>query len=108
LALLESSADAHDRVVEVDRNGLEVLDRDERLQLLGGATIGRIGVTSGALPAVLPVNLWLSGDRIVVRTGDGSKLDAAAPDAVVAFEADDLNPIHHSGCAWSSPAWLAR
>jgi len=85
--------------VEVDRNGLEVIGRDECLRLLAGATLGRIGVTSGALPAVLPVNFWLDGDRILVRTGEGSKLDAAARNAVVAFEADDFDPMYHSG--WS-------
>lgn len=85
--------------MEVDRNGLEVLDRQECLRLLGRATLGRMGVTSGALPAVLPVNFWLEGERILVRTGQGSKLDAAASNAVVAFEIDDFDPIYHSG--WS-------
>jgi uncharacterized protein len=85
--------------VEVDRNGLEVLDRDDCLRLLAGATLGRIGVTSGALPTILPVNFWLDGDRIVVLTGEGSKLDAATRNAVVAFEVDDVDPMYH--CGWS-------
>ena len=85
--------------MEVDRNGLEVLDRDECLRLLASATLGRIGFTSGALPTVLPVNFHLDGERILVRTGRGSKLDAALQDAVVAFEVDDFDPIDHSG--WS-------
>ena len=85
--------------MEVDRNGLEVLDRDECLRLLASATLGRIGFTSGALPTVLPVNFDLDGERILVRTGRGSKLDAALRDAVVAFEVDDFDPICHSG--WS-------
>lgn len=88
-----------DRGVEVDRNGLEVLDRDECLRLLAGATLGRIGVSSRALPTVLPVNFWLDCDRIVIRTGPGSKLDAATRNAVVAFEVDDFEPMYHSG--WS-------
>lgn len=85
--------------VEVDRNGLEVLERDECLQLLARATLGRIGVTSGALPTVLPVNFWLDGDRIVILTGEGSKLMAATRNAVVAFEVDDVDPMYHAG--WS-------
>jgi uncharacterized protein len=85
--------------MEVDRNGLEVLDRDECLRLLASATLGRIGFTSGALPTVLPVNFHLDGERILVRTGRGSKLDAALQNAVVAFEVDDFDPIYHSG--WS-------
>ena len=85
--------------MEVDRNGLEVLDRVECLRLLALATLGRIGFTSGALPTVLPINFYLDRDRILVRTGRGSKLDAALQNAVVAFEADDFDPISHSG--WS-------
>jgi hypothetical protein len=42
--------------MEVDHNGLEVLGRDECLRLLGTATLGRIGVTSGALPGVSAAN----------------------------------------------------
>jgi nitroimidazol reductase NimA-like FMN-containing flavoprotein (pyridoxamine 5'-phosphate oxidase superfamily) len=85
--------------MEVDRSGLEVLDRDECLRLLASATLGRIGFTSGALPAVLPVNFHLDGERILLRTGRGSQLDAALQNAVVAFEVDAFDPIHHSG--WS-------
>lgn len=85
--------------VDVDSNGLEVLERDECLRLMAGATLGRIGVSSGALPTVLPVNFWLDGERILVLTGSGSKLDAAARNAVVAFEVDDFDPTYHSG--WS-------
>lgn len=86
-------------VMEVDRNGLEVLARDECLRLLAGATLGRIGLTSGALPLVLPVNFHFDGERILVRTGQGSKLEAAVRNAVVAFEVDDFDPLYHSG--WS-------
>jgi uncharacterized protein len=85
--------------MEIDRNGLQVLDRDECLRLLAQATLGRVGMTSRALPAVLPVNYWLGEAGIVVRTGVGSKLDAAVRNAVVAFEVDDFDPIDHSG--WS-------
>jgi nitroimidazol reductase NimA-like FMN-containing flavoprotein (pyridoxamine 5'-phosphate oxidase superfamily) len=85
--------------MEVDRNGLEVLDRDQCFRLLGSATLGRIGFTSGALPTVLPVNFHLDRERILVRTGRGSKLDAALQNAVVAFEVDDFDAIYHSG--WS-------
>jgi len=85
--------------VEVDRNGLEILERGECLRLLGGVMLGRVGVTSGALPAVLPVNFWLDRDRILIRTDEGSKLDAAIRNAVVAFEVDDFDPWYHSG--WS-------
>jgi uncharacterized protein len=85
--------------MEVDRNGLEVLDREECLLLLGRATLGRVAVTSAALPTVLPVNFRLAGERIVFRTGEGTKLAAATRNAVVAFEVDDIDPVDHTG--WS-------
>ena len=85
--------------VEVDRNGLVMLDRAECLRLLTNATLGRIGLTTGALPAVLPVNFWFDGERILIRTGPGTKLAAATHDSVVAFEVDDIDPLWHTG--WS-------
>jgi nitroimidazol reductase NimA-like FMN-containing flavoprotein (pyridoxamine 5'-phosphate oxidase superfamily) len=85
--------------VEVDRNGLEVLGRDECIALLAGATFGRIAITSNALPVVLPVNYVLLDDRIVVRTGRGTKLDAATRNTVVAFEVDEIETVEQTG--WS-------
>ena len=85
--------------VELDQNGLEVLSRAECVRLLAGAHIGRVGVSVGALPAVLPVNFALVGDGIVLRTAAGSKLDAALANAVVAFEVDSIDPMYHTG--WS-------
>jgi nitroimidazol reductase NimA-like FMN-containing flavoprotein (pyridoxamine 5'-phosphate oxidase superfamily) len=90
---------AEDGGVRFDRNGLEILDREECLHLLATATLGRIGISSGALPMVLPVNFLLDGETILIRTGDGTKLDAATQNAVVAFEVDDLDSMYHSG--WS-------
>jgi nitroimidazol reductase NimA-like FMN-containing flavoprotein (pyridoxamine 5'-phosphate oxidase superfamily) len=83
----------------VDRNGLEVLGTEECLKLLSSATIGRIGITSGALPVILPINYRVDGDRILFRTSPGTKLDAATHNAVVAFEVDHVDPVYHSG--WS-------
>ncbi len=85
--------------MEIDRNGMEVLDRRESLRLLATATIGRISVTSGALPTVLPVNFRVIDARIVFRTAPGTKLDAATLNAVVAFEADRIDTDAHEG--WS-------
>jgi uncharacterized protein len=85
--------------MEVDRNGLEVLGRDACLRLLAGATLGRVGVSSGALPSVVPVNFRFDGRQILIRTGVGTKLDAAVAEAVVAFEVDEIDPVAHTG--WS-------
>ena len=85
--------------VEVDRNGLEVLTRDECLRLLGTAVLGRIAVSTWVLPTILPVNFHFDGRQILVRTARGTKLDAATRNAVVAFEVDDMDPVSHTG--WS-------
>jgi uncharacterized protein len=86
-------------VVSYDRNGLEILDRATCVQLLGSAHVGRIGLSMGALPVVLPVNFTMLDDDVLVRTAPGSKLEAAATNAVVAFEADKFDAIYH--CGWS-------
>lgn len=85
--------------MDTDRNGLEVLDRPQCLELLSGATLGRVGVTIDALPVVLPVNFCLADDRILLRTSPGTKLSAALRGTVVAFEVDDVDPLYHAG--WS-------
>lgn len=85
--------------MELDRNGLVVLRREECLDLLGSSTLGRVAVTVGALPTILPVNFRLVDDQVVFRTGVGSKLDAATRGEVVAFEVDGIDPVEHTG--WS-------
>jgi nitroimidazol reductase NimA-like FMN-containing flavoprotein (pyridoxamine 5'-phosphate oxidase superfamily) len=78
-------------VVEVDRNGLEVLSREECLRLLGTAVLGRVAVSTAALPTILPVNFRFDGRQVLIRTGRGTKLDAATRNAVVAFEVDEVD-----------------
>jgi hypothetical protein len=86
-------------VMELDNNGLEVLSRTESLALLALTTVARVGVTVDALPVVLPVNFAIDGNQIVLRSAPGTKLTAALTNAVIAFEADSVNPMDHSG--WS-------
>jgi uncharacterized protein len=85
--------------MEIDRNGLEVLERRECIRLLATTPVGRVAVTSGALPTVLPVNYRVIDGLVVFRTAPGSKLDAAALDAVVALEADAIDATAQQG--WS-------
>ena len=85
--------------MELDRNGLEVLGREESLHLLATARLGRIGISSGALPTVLPLNFRFDGRQILFRTGVGTKLDAATRHAVVAFEVDEIDAEAETG--WS-------
>jgi uncharacterized protein len=69
---------------------LEVLTELECRRLLqeNTATVGRIGVSVEAIPQILPVNFAMIEGSVVFRTGQGTKLAAAARNAVVAFEID--------------------
>ena len=82
-----------------DPKGLRVLGHAECVERLRSQAFGRVGVSIGALPTVLPVNYRLVGDRIVFRTSAGTKLEAAAAGAVIAFEIDEHDPLTHTG--WS-------
>jgi len=77
--------------MKLDRNGLEVLNREECRQLLSTRSLGRIGVTVAALPVVLPVNYQLVDGELVIQTERVSRLAGATQEAVVAFEVDDVD-----------------
>lgn len=82
-----------------DKNGLVYLDRAACLELVGSRSFGRVGVTVGALPTVLPVNYRLKNETIYFRSGAGQKLAAATARHVVAFEVDEADAYGHAG--WS-------
>jgi hypothetical protein len=82
-----------------DRGGPEILDREQCLRLLAQKTLGRIGITVGALPVVHPVRYRLVRDEIILRATAGTTLDRATRDAVVAFEVDDMDATCEAG--WS-------
>ncbi len=65
-----------------------MLPRNECFELLGEATVGRIGLSIRGLPAVVPVKFYLLEDRIVIDTRHDAQLVAAISGQVVAFEVD--------------------
>lgn len=77
--------------------------RAEALRLLASVPFGRVIFTRDALPAVRPVNHFVDeGEIVVVRTRLTSRLTSAVraePDVVVAYEADDIDPVAQLG--WS-------
>ena len=81
---------------------LKQLTRDECLQLMASAPVGRIIYTRQALPAVELVNFAIDNGDIIIRTDHSGKLAAAIREAVVAFEADSLDTDRHVG--WSVTA----
>jgi uncharacterized protein len=82
-----------------DDSALKQLTRDECLQLMASAPVGRIIYTRQALPAVELVNFAIYNGDIIIRTDHSGKLAAATRAAVVAFEADNLDNERHVG--WS-------
>lgn len=82
-----------------ERTGLEELDENECLLLLGRHTVGRLAVLDRGRPVLFPVSYRRDGDTIVFRSDDGTKLAAIGHDDAVAFEIDHLDPRSRSG--WS-------
>ncbi|MET0729276.1 MAG: pyridoxamine 5'-phosphate oxidase family protein [Acidimicrobiales bacterium] len=80
------------------RTGLEWLDRDECLRLLGSDEIGRLAFVDGHAATIVPVNYRMDGDAVVFRSDPGAKLDAGAR-ASVSFEIDSFDRAHRRG--WS-------
>jgi uncharacterized protein len=80
-------------------SALKQLTRDECLELMASAPVGRIVYTRQALPAVELVNFAIDNGDIIIRTDPSGKLAAATRGTVVAFEADSLDTDRHVG--WS-------
>ena len=78
---------------------LQHLSQGECLRLMALVPVGRIIYTRQALPAVELVNFALDHGDIIIRTDRSGKLAAATAGAVVAFEADSLDPSSQAG--WS-------
>jgi uncharacterized protein len=77
----------------------ETMSQRECAALLAGERVGRLGLSIGALPAILPVNYLLVGDAIVFRASGHSELFRASIGSVVAFEADGYDTGR--GFGWS-------
>lgn len=78
---------------------LELLDEAQCADLLASKSIGRVGVTLGGLPVILPVSYAFRDGSIFFRTTEGTKLHAASHGSIVAFEVDDSEQAKGSG--WS-------
>jgi hypothetical protein len=83
---------------------------DECWRLLGIHGIGRLAVTTDALPAIVPVRYHVREGRIAVCLGDRFHLAPSVDGAVVAFEADSFGDsattgwhVHVNGVAHLTP-----
>jgi hypothetical protein len=86
-------------MVEIDRNDMVVLDREDCVRRLGRGGVGRIALIVGGEPAIFPVNYAVKAGDIYFLTAAGSKAAAAANGDVLAFEVDNIDPLEHAG--WS-------
>ena len=75
------------------------LDRDESMRLLASVPVGRLIFTVNALPAVRLMNFAVADGLIVLRTAADTTVDGKVDDAIVAFEADEMDAATSSG--WS-------
>ena len=93
------------------------LTKSECFELLAREHLGRIAAVDDLGPVVFPVNFVFDRHMVVLRTDEGTKLDAAIRGSPVAFEIDGTDTAAHTG--WSvvvrgeavevtDPAELAR
>ncbi len=67
-------------------------------------TIGRLAVVAEGAPDIFPVNYAVEHSSVVLRTGDGTKVDSISANPKVAFEIDGIDAEATAGTA-SATAW---
>jgi nitroimidazol reductase NimA-like FMN-containing flavoprotein (pyridoxamine 5'-phosphate oxidase superfamily) len=86
------------------------VDDEECLRLLALAPLGRVGLTDGALPAIMPVHFTLWHDEVVFASLPDVKIRSAERGDVLVLEADHFDPATEEG--WSvcaiGPARVVR
>ncbi len=70
---------------------LDALSTAECSERLRAGRLGRVGISIDALPVILPVFYQATDDSVMFFTEAGTKLAAAAVNAIVAFEIDELD-----------------
>lgn len=79
-------------------SGFQTMTSDQCRRLLGMKDLGRVAVTAGALPMVLPVQYQLLGHQLLLRTPGHHEVSNGIDGQVVGFEADDIDLVH--GVGW--------
>ena len=77
----------------------ETLDEAQCRRLLTTVTIGRLGFTEDALPAILPVTFTLQNGYVLIAVRHDSSVVNAVRRSVVALQVDDYDPA--AGTGWS-------
>lgn len=84
--------------MDVEPRRRQALSRERSLELLSAAPLGRVIFTENAMHAVRPVNHIVDDGAVIIRTHLGAAV-LSAVGMVVAYQADELDPIEHIG--WS-------
>jgi len=66
-------------------------------ELLATASVGRVALSVRALPVVVPVQYYLSGQRLAVCLGHQQIPERALDQTVIAFTADAIDSVARSG-----------
>jgi nitroimidazol reductase NimA-like FMN-containing flavoprotein (pyridoxamine 5'-phosphate oxidase superfamily) len=88
--------------VQVDRQEMGVLSEDECSTLLDSARLGRLALTDGALPMIVPLGFARLDGDLIFRVGSGVVQRAAEMNQVVCFETDWVDAAYRA--AWSVSA----
>jgi uncharacterized protein len=75
------------------------LANEKCYEFLRSVSVGRLVATQNALPLVVPVPFAVDGAAVVIRTAAEPALVRATRDAVVALQADSLDP--ERGAGWT-------
>lgn len=78
--------------------GFQTMTAQECRRLLCSTDIGRLAISAGALPVVLPVQYELDGDRLLLRTPGHHEVSDGIDGQIVGFEADRIDLDH--GVGW--------
>jgi hypothetical protein len=92
-----SAAHVDSRLVRVAAGSM--LSRGECLSLLPQVRVGRVGLSIGALPAIVPVNFVLVDEWVLFPVSDRDGLGMGTFGAVVAFEIDRFD--HRQSLLWT-------
>ncbi|WP_209324945.1 pyridoxamine 5'-phosphate oxidase family protein [Brevibacterium renqingii] len=77
----------------------QILDVDDCWDHLRSTTVGRLAVLVEEGPEIFPINYAIEHSALMIRTGDGTKVDAIRANPRVAFEIDGLDA--ETDTAWS-------
>jgi uncharacterized protein len=81
--------------------GVQQLTREQCVARLSRRNVGRVSVSMGALPVVVPVDYLVDDDSVIFRSPINRGLASACDGAVIAFQVDDFASLADTDARWS-------